>query len=68
MQGMPICFVQEIAISETVCAIFVEQKPIDPAVYGGRFETRVDAIASSISDLYEENKHRGQVGHTITLD
>ena len=66
MQGMPIiCFAQGIANSETVCAIFTEQKPNDWEGQSKLFATGAMSNRLCDRDLFAENKYRGQRGQTI---
>lgn len=56
MLSMPICFVQEIIISQTICAILMEQKPSDAQSRDEMNETRKMLIALCVVDLSAENK------------
>ena len=64
---MPICFAQGIANSETVCAIFTEQKPNDWEAQSKLFATGAMSNRLCVRDLFAENKHRGQCGQTIVI-
>ena len=63
---MPICFAQGIAYSETVCAIFTEQKPNDWEAQSKLFATGAMSNRLYVRDLFAENKYRGQCRQTIT--
>ena len=65
VQGMPICFAQGIANSETVCAIFTEPKPNDWEAQSKLFATGAMSNRLCVRDLFAENKYRGQCGQTI---
>ena len=56
VQGMPICFAQGIANSETVCAIFTEQKPNDWEAQSKLFATGAMSNRLCVRDLIAENK------------
>ena len=64
---MPICFAQGIANSETVCAIFTEQKPNDWEAQSKLFATGAMSNRLCVCDLFAENKYRGQCGQTIAV-
>ena len=51
-----------IANSETVCAIFTEQKPNDWEVQSKLFATGAMSNRLCVRDLFAENKYRGQCG------
>ena len=53
---MPICFAQGIANSETVCAIFTEQKPNDWEAQSKLFATGAMSNRLCVRDLIAENK------------
>ena len=54
VQGVPVCFAQGIANSETVCSIFTEQKPNDREAQSKLFATGVMSNAFAI-DLQKIN-------------